>query len=104
MNRTKDCPVRRKNLNNVHTTQEDTTVGDIARSVPRISASMENRKTYHQTSMVEIQGMLKDNLIPILIDPGANLSYVSPSIVELCKLQQNRFEKSWLIQLATGTK
>ena len=24
----KDCPVRRKNINNVHTIQEDTTMGD----------------------------------------------------------------------------
>ena len=54
--------------------------------------------------MVEIEGMIKDKPISILIDPGASLSYVSPRIEELCKLQQDKFEKSWLVQLAIGTK
>ena len=53
--------------------------------------------------MVEIEGMLKDKLISILIDLGSILSYVLPRNVELCKLQQNKFENSWLVQLATGT-
>jgi hypothetical protein len=32
------------------------------------------------------------------------LSYVSPQTVEKCKLQQVKHVKSWLVQLATGTK
>ena len=76
---------------------------DIVRSMPKISAILENRKEYHQTSMVEIEGMLKDKPISILIDP-TSLSYVSPRIIELYKLHQDKFEKSWLLQLATGTK
>jgi len=32
--------------------------------------------------MVELEGMIKDKPISILIDPGASLSYVSPSIAE----------------------
>ena len=39
-----------------------------------------------------------------MIDPGASLSYVSPSIAESCKLHLKKFEKSWLVQLAIGTK
>jgi len=54
--------------------------------------------------MVEVQGTLKQIPISILIDPGASLSYVSPRIVEKCKLQKCKFQKSWLVQLATGTK
>jgi len=54
--------------------------------------------------MVEIEGTLKDKPISILIDPSASLSYVTPIIVELCKLQQSKFKKSWLVQLATSTK
>ena len=38
------------------------------------------------------------------IDPGASLSYVSPRIVGKCNLFLKKFEKSWLVQLATGTK
>ena len=54
--------------------------------------------------MVQIQGIIQNQSISILIDPGASLSYVSPSITKRCKLQLKRFEKSWLVQLATGTK
>ena len=54
--------------------------------------------------MAEIKDIIKDKPISILIDPGASLSYVSPRIEELCKLQQDKFEKSWLVQLAIGTK
>ena len=58
----------------------------------------------HQNSMVEMQGMIQNQSVSILIDPGASLSYVSPSIVEKCILYLKTFEKSWLVQLATGTK
>ena len=55
--------------------------------------------------MVEIEGMIKKiQPISIVINRGASLSYVSPRIVELCKLSQQKLEKSWLVQLATCTK
>ena len=47
--------------------------------------------------------MLKDKPIFILVDPSASQSYIAPRIVELCELQQNKFENSWLVQLAIGT-
>ena len=79
-------------------------MGDIERSMPKISVALDNKKSYHQISMVKIEGMLKDKPISILIDPGASLSYVSPRIVETYKLQQDKFEKYWLVQLSTDTK
>ena len=72
--------------------------------MPKISVTLENQPTDHQNSMVKIEGMIKCQPISILIDPSASLSYVSPRIVELCKLQQDKFEKYWLVQLATGRK
>jgi len=82
----KDCPVRRRNFkNNVDTIQEEAIIGDIAREIPRINASLENRHAYHKTSMVEVEGMINNKTISILIDPGASLSCVSPSIAERCK-------------------
>ena len=54
--------------------------------------------------MVEVQGMIQNHSVSILIDPGASLSYVSPSIVEKCNLSLKKLEKSWLVQLATRTK
>ena len=54
--------------------------------------------------MVEVEGKLNQTPISILIDPGASLSYVSPSLVEKCNLPIEKFTKSWLVQLATGAK
>lgn len=72
--------------------------------MPKISAALENRQADHQTSMVEIKGMINGKLVFILIDPGAILSYVSLGIIEKCNLSLQKFESSWLVQLATRTK
>jgi len=88
----------------LHAVQKEATVGDIAKDLPRIRATLENRQADHQTSMVEVEGMIKDKPVSILIDPGASLSYVSPSIAENCELRLNTFKKPWMVQLATGTK
>ena len=99
----KDCPNKKKNFNNVHIIQEEATVGDVANEMTRINAALENRQADHQTSMVEIEGMIQNKPNFILIDPGASLRYV-PSIAERCNLQLKNFEKPWLVQLATRAK
>jgi hypothetical protein len=53
---------------------------------------------------VEVEGKVNNNHVYVLIDPGATLSYVSPSIVDSNKLKKVRHTKSWLLQLATRTK
>ena len=40
----------------------------------------------------------------MLIDRGALHSYVSPKIVDVCKLGKVKHDKTWMVQLATGTK
>ena len=78
----KYCPNRKGDfMNNVHTIQEEETVGDVVNEMPRINAALENRHVDHQTSMVEVQGMIQNQYVSIMIDPCASLSYVSPSIV-----------------------
>ena len=54
--------------------------------------------------MVEVEGMINQTPVTILIDLGASLSYIAPKIVEKCKLPIEKFENSWLVQLATGAK
>ena len=46
--------------------------------------------------MVEVEGKLNQTPISILIDPGASLSYISPNLVEKCKLSVENFAKSWI--------
>ena len=80
------------------------TVGELARSMPRINVALENRQADYQTSMVEVEGMINQTPVTILIDPGASLSYIAPQIVEKCNLSVGKFENSWLVQLATSAK
>jgi hypothetical protein len=54
--------------------------------------------------VVEIEGMIFNHLVSSLIDPGSNLSYIAPRVVDKCKLQPQEQTKPWLVQLATGTK
>jgi hypothetical protein len=100
----RDCPHRQQDNRSIYNIQEATTVNDVARSMPQIYASLDNRQDDHQASVVEMEGMISNHLVSILIDPGSNLSYVSPQTVEKCNLQPVKHTKSWLVQLATGTK
>jgi hypothetical protein len=72
--------------------------------VPRIYAVVENRQADHQASVVELEGIIAKKPISILIDPGSNLSYISPQVVEACSLQRKKHARAWLVQLATRTK
>ena len=54
--------------------------------------------------MVKIEGMINSQPISILIYPGTSPSYITPKIVDLCKLVPETFNKAWLVQLTMGTK
>ena len=69
-------------------------VGDLARTMPIINAALENRQVEYQTSMVEVEGTINQTPIAILIDPRASLCYISPKMVEKCKLPVEKFENS----------
>jgi hypothetical protein len=49
-----DFPHWKKNKRNIHTVREETIVGEEARSTPKISATLDKRKSNHKASMVEI--------------------------------------------------
>eukprot|EP00253_Pinus_taeda_P012702 PITA_12702 len=99
----KNCP-QRKGVDQISQIHEASTVGDVVRSVPRINAALEDRQAEYQPTMVEFEGKISNLSIVVLIDPGATLSYVSPKVVEHCKLSSERFKNPWLVQLATGAK
>ena len=79
-------------------------MADVARNIPRINASLEDRKADYQPKMIEIEGKLLSQHVSILVDPGASLSYVSAKLVEISKLQSQKFRNPWIVQLATGEK
>eukprot|EP00253_Pinus_taeda_P022081 PITA_22081 len=99
----KNCP-QRKGTDQISQIHEASTVGDVGRSMPRINAALDDRQVEYQPTMVEFEGKILNLSISVLIDPGATLSYISPKMVEHCKLQPEKFRNPWLVQLATGAK
>jgi predicted aspartyl protease len=79
-------------------------VGDVGRSLHWINVVVDGRQADHQCSVVEIEDKINNTRIFVLIDPGATLSYITPSVVDSNKLKKMKHAKSWLVQLATGTK
>jgi hypothetical protein len=69
----RDYPHRQQNSTRIYIVQEDTIINDVARSMPRIYAAMDNKQDDHQASVVEMEGMIANHLVSILIDPGSNL-------------------------------
>ena len=54
--------------------------------------------------MVVVAGKIAEQSISVLIDPSSTHSYITPRVVEICAFKKLKHSKSWLFQLATGTK
>jgi hypothetical protein len=77
---------------------------DMGSRMIRIYTTLENKQDEFQSHMIEVEGMINNRPFIILIDSGASHSYVDPRVVESFHLSRSKHEKSWLVQLATGTK
>jgi hypothetical protein len=51
----------------------------------KINAVLDGMQVDHQSTIVEIEGKIHNNNVSILIDPGDNLIYITPALVELNK-------------------
>jgi hypothetical protein len=102
--RYKDFPHRKDKARTVHVIQQAETMEDMGSRMPRIYASLDNRQVEFQSHMIEVEGMINNRPLIILIDSEASHSYVDPRVVESLNLMKRKHEKSWLVQLATGTK
>jgi len=99
----KNCP-QQKGTKQVSQIQEASTVGDMGRSLPRINAALEDHQVEYRPTMVEFEGKISDLTITILNYPRATSSYISPKVVEHCKLQPIKFKSPRLVQTAIGAK
>jgi hypothetical protein len=100
----RDCPHKNGKARTVHTVQQAETVEDMGSRMLRIYAALDNKQAEFQSHMIEVEGMINNQPLVILIDSGASHSYVDPRVVESMHLMRSKHEKSWLVQLATGTK
>jgi hypothetical protein len=65
----RDFPHRKHDSRRVYNVQEVATVNDVTMSLSRIYAAIENWQANHQTSMVELEGIIIEQPVFVLIDP-----------------------------------
>ena len=58
--RFRDCPHRGEKVRIVHNVQQDETMEDMGRNVPRIYAALDNNKEEYQSHMIEVEGMINN--------------------------------------------
>ena len=84
----RNCQLENENARPTYNVQEEETMGQVARAVPRIYASLKDRQEYHQSTVVEVAGKIIEQSISILIDPLSSCSYTDPIVVEVCALRK----------------
>jgi hypothetical protein len=100
----RDCPHRGKKGRTFHNVQQNETMEDMGRNVPRIYTSLDNKQVEYNSHMIEVEGMINNQIIAILIYSRASHSYIDPKMVESFNLPRSKHGKSWLVQLATRAK
>jgi len=93
----RDCPKKGNKGATIHNLQEATTVEDAGKIIPRIYATLDNRQVDHQSTMIEVKSMIADVPISILIDSGANHSYINTNMIERCQLVSSKLAKSRMV-------
>jgi hypothetical protein len=88
----------------LHNIQEVETMKDMGGSMLMIYASLDNKQVEYQSPMIEVEGKIGNQPITILIDSGDSHSHINANIVEIFYLQRSKHNKSWLVQLVTGSK
>ena len=88
------CPQQGKSTMAAHNIQEEDTVENAARGMPRIYAALDHRQADHQSHMIEFEGMIHNQSISILFDSGASHSYIDPSLVERLHLERCKHDRS----------
>ena len=100
----RNCPLENESVRLAYNLQGAETVGQVARAVPRIYAALEDRQADHQSAVVEVAGKIVEQSVSILIDPSSTHSHITLRVVDICAFKKVKHKKSWLVQLATGTK
>ena len=79
----RNCPLENESARPAYNIQEAETVGQVARVVPRIYATLEDRQADHQSTVVEVVGKIVEQFVSIFIDPGSTHIYITPRVVEI---------------------
>jgi hypothetical protein len=75
-----------------------------ASSSHQIYAAVNNRHAEHQSTMVELSGMLNHVNVKILFDSSATNSFISPCALEKCGLVAYEHDDFKQVEMASGEK
>jgi hypothetical protein len=65
----------------------------MVRNVPKIYATLDNKKVEFQSHMIEVEGRINNQTIAILIDSGDIHSYLDPKMVEIFQFPRSKLGK-----------
>jgi hypothetical protein len=99
-----DFPHRGEKVRIFHNVQQDETMEDMGRNVPRINVALNKTQVEYHSHMIEVEGMINNQTISILIDSEYIHSYIDPKVVESFHFPRRKHGKSWLVQLDTRAK
>ena len=91
------CPLKSESARPAYNLQEEGTVGQVARVVPRIYAMLEDHKAAHQSIVFEVAGKIVEKFVSILIDLGSTHSYITPRVVDIGAFKKIKHRKYWLV-------
>jgi hypothetical protein len=95
-----DCPVERTRA---FGSAGPTTVGDMGKA-HRIHAVVNNRQEEHQSTVLETIGIVVDQTLSILIDPGATESFISGAALKRIKVKVVEQDKFSFVEMDLGAK
>jgi hypothetical protein len=80
-----------------------TTMGDLGKA-HWIHAMVNNYEEEHQSTMLETSGIVIDQTLSILIDPGATNSFISGAVLKRIKVKAVEQDEFSFVEMASGAK
>jgi hypothetical protein len=96
----RDCPVERTRTS---ISAGPATVGDMGKA-HWIHAAVNNRQAEHQSTVLETTGIVTDQTLSILIDPGATESFISSAVLKRIKVKAVEQDEFSFVEMALGAK
>jgi hypothetical protein len=78
-------------------------VGDMGKA-RQIHVAVSNHQAEHQSTMLETTGTVADQILSILIDPGATESFISGAALKRIKVKAVEHDNFSFIGMALGAK
>ena len=98
----RECP-QGSTVNSQRGATSEPTVGDMGRS-HWVFAAVDDHQAEHQATVIEATGMIRGYEVTILFDSGAIDSFISPFLVERCRLVAARQEVDWEVELVSEAR